>query len=587
MARKLFISILGTGYYSECEYCYEGVSYPKTKYIQIATLEQIGARTWTDEDAIRIFMTDKAERDNWDKSLSTRVRKGVESEYYTRLVRQYIGEDSVKCVQDGVESEYTRLEAELDAMGLNADVKAIKGLPIGKNVNEIWEIFNLIFSEVQEGDELYIDLTHGLRYMPMIALALSDYTKFLRSTRLKQLSYGSFETKDASGHVPIINLMPLAALQNWTTAASDFMRLGHADSMKSAIKDELAPLLRDKDSRTKLVVNTNALGGRIDDYVNELITCRGISIANGVSASNLIEGLECIENTGISALNPILDVLRNSIRISDSKAERCYSASVWCFEKKLYQQSLTLLQEGIITFFCLRCGIDYADEAKRGAVGYAFDIMDNYYAGKLKEYKNSDELNNLLSDELLRNREFVHKYVDLKNVRNDYNHAGFRSKQLPLEPNKIKAKLSGYFDFFGQYLMTGDTCVAELANKRDRVFLNLSNHPSEDWESAQIFYAQEYGRIYDRAFPQVDSGLDSAGIDALAEDIKCEILNEYSRFDLTVHVMGEMTMTYALVSKLKSCGIRCVASCTDRVSSFDPETGVKSSVFKFKGFREY
>lgn len=562
MARKLFISILGTGRYSECEYCYEDVLYPKTKYIQIATLEQIGARDWTQDDAIRIFMTDDAERENWDKNLSTRE------------------------VRDS-EVEYIRLESELEAMGLSADIKAVKGLPIGKNVNEIWEIFCAIFDEVQEGDELYIDLTHGLRYMPMIALALSDYAKFLRSTKLKQLSYGSFETKDAAGHAPIINLMPLAALQNWTTAVSDFTRLGHADSLKSAIKDELAPLLRNKDSRTKLVVNTNALGGRIDDYVNELITCRGISIADGVSASSLIAGLKCIENTGISALDPILEVLRNSIRISSSKAERCYSASVWCFEKKLYQQSLTLLQEGIITFFCLRCGIDYSDEVKRGAVGYAFDIMDNYYAGKLKEYKNSDELNSLLSDELLRNREFVHKYVDLKSVRNDFNHAGFRSKQLPLAPNKIKAKLNGYFDFFGPYLMTEDTCRSGLASKRERVFLNLSNHPSEDWESAQVFYAQEYGIIYNRAFPQVGSELDSTGVDALAEDIKCEILNEYSGCALTVHVMGEMTLTYALVSKLKSCGIRCVASCSERVSSFDPETGVKSSVFKFECFREY
>lgn len=560
MARKLFISILGTGYYRECEYCYEGVLYPKTKYIQIATLEQIGARTWTEEDAIRIFMTDKAEKENWDKNLSTRKDRDSEAEI-----------------------EYIRLESELDAMGINADIKAIKGLPIGKNVNEIWEIFSLIFNEVQKDDELYIDLTHGLRYMPMIALVLSDYAKFLQSTKLKQLSYGSFETKDAFGHEPIINLMPLAVLQNWTTSVSDFMRLGHADSLKSAIKDELAPLLRNKDSRTKLVINTNALGGRIDDYVNELITCRGISIADGVSALKLVEDLKCIENTGIPALNPILEKLRDSIPVSDSEVERCYRASKWCFEKKLYQQSITLLQEGIITFLCIRCGIDYKDQTKRGDVAHAFDIKDNSYAGTSKEYENSTELNRLLRDEFIRNREFVHKYVDLKSVRNDFNHAGFRSKQLPLKPDKIKSKLGSCLDFFATYLTGND----KLSSERERVFLNLSNHPFGEWFADQISCAQNYGRICDWDFPQVDSALSSMDIDSRAEDITSEVLSVYAGCDLTVHVMGEMTMTYALVSKLKSCGIRCVASCSERVSSFDPETGVKSSVFKFEGFREY
>lgn len=561
MARRLFISILGVSPYRECEYCYGDNVYIKTKYIQIATLEQIGARDWTEEDAIRIFMTDEAEKKNWDKNLSARK----------------VGD---------VEHEYIRLEAELEAMCLCADIKAVKGLPIGKNVDEIWEIFSRIFNEVQEGDELYIDLTHGLRYMPMIALALSDYTKFLRSTKLKQLSYGSFETKDEAGHAPIINLMPLAALQNWTTAASDFIRFGHADSLKSAIREELTPLLRDENSRTKLVIDTNTLSRRIDDYVNELITCRGRSIAAG--GSELVDGLKRIENTGISALNPILEVLRKSILVSGSESERCYRASKWCFEKKLYQQSLTLLQEGIITFLCVRCGIDYADEVKRCEVGHAFDIADNYYAGKLKEYnKRSEELNRLFGDELMHDREFVHKYIDLKSVRNDFNHAGFRSKQTPLDPNRIKAKINSCLSFFGPYLTTDDSCRTELSSKRDRVFLNLSNHPSEDWSAIQVFSAQDYGKICDWAFPQVDSALNPIDVDSLAEGIKSEILNEYAGCDLTIHVMGEMTMTYALVSKLKSCGIRCVASCTERVSSVDPETGVKSSIFKFEGFREY
>ena len=49
--------------------------------------------------------------------------------------------------------------------------------------------------------------------------------------------------------------------------------------------------------------------------------------------------------------------------------------------------------------------------------------------------------------------------------------------------------------------------------------------------------------------------------------------------------MGELTFTFALVSKLKALGIPAIASTTERNSV--EETGVKSSVFEFVKFRSY
>ena len=45
MARKVFMSVLGTGFYSECTYV--GVNTrTRTRFIQEATLNEIGAKGW-------------------------------------------------------------------------------------------------------------------------------------------------------------------------------------------------------------------------------------------------------------------------------------------------------------------------------------------------------------------------------------------------------------------------------------------------------------------------------------------------------------------------------------------------------------
>ena len=68
----------------------------------------------------------------------------------------------------------------------------------------------------------------------------------------------------------------------------------------------------------------------------------------------------------------------------------------------------------------------------------------------------------------------------------------------------------------------------------------------------------------------------------LANAERCfSILNS----QLFVHIMGEMTFTFAMVNALHKKGITCIASTTERISS--EENGVKTSEFKFVQFRKY
>lgn len=116
------------------------------------------------------------------------------------------------------------------------------------------------------------------------------------------------------------------------------------------------------------------------------------------------------------------------------------------------------------------------------------------------------------------------------------------------------------------------------------MFINLSNHPSEGWSEAQLSAAQEYGEIVDIHFPNIEPSFTKSMVNSLA-DVTVDSITALSK-DITVHIMGEMTFTYAVVSRLKALGITCLASTTER-NTITTSDGKKISEFKFVQFREY
>lgn len=110
--------------------------------------------------------------------------------------------------------------------------------------------------------------------------------------------------------------------------------------------------------------------------------------------------------------------------------------------------------------------------------------------------------------------------------------------------------------------------------------INLSNHPSSAWTDDQ---KKGIKAVVDLPFPNVDPEGDEEYINQLADEYLHKVLDIDS--SATVHIMGEFNFCYSIISKLKSMGIRCVASCTKRDTV--EENGVKISKFKFVRFREY
>jgi CRISPR-associated Csx2 family protein len=118
----------------------------------------------------------------------------------------------------------------------------IRGIPIkdGANESELWDIFEAITQAVPEDAELYIDITHGLRHLPMLLIMACAYLRTAKNVAIRSISYGAFELgkkekrtidgreRDIVVECEIFELLPFVALFDWANATSAMQRTGDA-----------------------------------------------------------------------------------------------------------------------------------------------------------------------------------------------------------------------------------------------------------------------------------------------------------------------------------------------------------------------
>lgn len=116
------------------------------------------------------------------------------------------------------------------------------------------------------------------------------------------------------------------------------------------------------------------------------------------------------------------------------------------------------------------------------------------------------------------------------------------------------------------------------------MFINLTNHPSENWSEEQLSAARQYGEVVDMPFPAIDPHITKEDILKYV-CLYMQMIEDIREAEMVVHIMGEMTFTHNMVNALKAAGITCLASTTER--NMVMMDGKKVSEFTFVQFREY
>jgi len=392
---KVFLSFLGISNYTICNYTYNDKIVKNVRFVQEALI-RIFCRDFNKNDRIIIFLTDDAKNNNWERHKNN---KGL-GEILNDMLMVNIQKPLIKTVR----------------------------IPIGNSENDIWEIFGIMYENINENDEIILDITHSFRSIPMLAMVFLNYAKFLKRINVRGIYYGAFEARDKNNNSPIFNLTSFDKLQQWSIAADNFVNYGITDKISRILEKEADNVLQEN--------NTNESARHARDFASTLKkisadfnTVRGQNIINGKSFIYQKNNIDKIGNENL--ISEPLKILKNKIlkeikpfRLND--INNGFRAVEWYIKHKLIQQGITMLQETIITAILNSVGEDLEDVSNRMVASDCTKVINK----KIPEDKWSYRLksNIELTRKLLKNGTFVNlsqSYENLRDERNDINHGGY------------------------------------------------------------------------------------------------------------------------------------------------------------------
>ena len=156
---------------------------------------------------------------------------------------------------------------------------------------------------------------------------------------------------------------------------------------------------------------------------------------------------------------------------------------------------------------------------------------------------------------------FSHFEEEVGILRNDLLHGGYRENAIRAE--RIPGKIGEMIATFREDSRDPRLRDLQRNNPPGGIFINLSNHPSADWDDHQRRAAEALGSpIHDIPFPDVPAEADADEIDRMARNLSETILAMNPAAAL---VQGEFTLAFAMVSRLEAAGVPCYAATTPRL----------------------
>lgn len=94
-----------------------------------------------------------------------------------------------------------------------------KLIPSGASENDQAEVLRLVTESVSQGDQVWLDVTHGFRHLPMLGLASAAIAAQLMDAQIEQIVYGAGDMS-RDGVVPVLSLTWMLRLMEVLSASA-------------------------------------------------------------------------------------------------------------------------------------------------------------------------------------------------------------------------------------------------------------------------------------------------------------------------------------------------------------------------------
>lgn len=447
---KIFISFLGTSSYSKVTYVYDdGETKIKTctRFVQVALVNSL-CSDWGPQDRIIVFRTLRSNVDNWLNS-SRNDNHGLREDLTKLLAAKNIPIETLNPGEDQDTNKYI--------------------IPEGFDEQQLWMIFSKLYDTISKENEIYFDMTHAFRTIPLFATVLFNYCRSMKGTVVKSIHYGAYESinqnidRDTLGKMsdedkaaleaPLINLnsvVKLQAINEAVTSALQFGEMGSTiailgaehqerelgfiiDDVVRNIKDQLESLYFYTQTADIHKLRTGSFFATIKnqiDYLNEQTSTQHDPIRRPVH----------------ELINRIYDELIDCGFVPMNSDSNIHAAINWTCKKNMVQQSVTVATEYIKESFAKLYRAEFNEELDKDTISGLLSQKKVRYAGRKRmmadgtaitqgmyiPYIPGKSVDYVINAYLPNQLKFINwpsvveittPYDRIRNLRNNFNHA--------------------------------------------------------------------------------------------------------------------------------------------------------------------
>lgn len=338
---KVLVSLLGTGRkasgnehkneYEGTEYLFEGKCYENETFIANPLIDHYGM------DKVFFIGTQQSMWDNIAEKFAD------EDEHFAILDKKEAGRIDEK----GLGTLNLAIDKKLNGHGSKCFI-----VDDGENEDQLWrnfEKFLEIMDNLNDGDELYLDITHLFRSISIMSFVMSDFIKNYKDIHLSGVFYGMLKRGEPS---LIINITLFFDLLAWAKAIKVLKDTGNGNALSTLINRN---------------IDDKALQNSFSDFSHAL-SISDLS-AMQMSIQNLKGKMALFEQYDNKIINIIGKDLRAFIDELDARtlSKFQFNLANWYAKNNNYAMAYITLAEGAISALCEKYDLDNSIEGRKEA----------------------------------------------------------------------------------------------------------------------------------------------------------------------------------------------------------------------------
>ena len=343
----------------------------------------------------------------------TEIDRSYSSKHFTTVLQKLYEPEKIFLVMtpEAKNKHASSLSTECDYVPIN--------VPSGKSTKEIWEMFSSITNEIPENSQLIVDVTHGFRSQPMLALSIAVFLRTVKNVQIKKILYGAYEAKE-NDIAPIFDITSFINILDWTFAVDNFIKFGNANQLRNILSALQKKLKFEQDQNSSI----KSFGILLNDITQSLALIRPSEVSKfskelPAKINSVKKDISQIPE--VKPLDHLLNIIPQSFSELTFVDDNIFSDAGFAMQANMIKyysetnqlvQAITLSREVVVSLVCKIEGLKFLPKEDREK---SEEVLYNWS----KFLKQGVRLEDIPTDI----GKLWQKIID---ARNDINHAGMR-----------------------------------------------------------------------------------------------------------------------------------------------------------------